>query len=279
MDKFIYSKNKILDILATFYELTGVSISFFANDMTPTCILDYAEEPAYCEFFLNNPKTYPLCQECNFQHAEECIRDKQTHIYTCHAGLIDTITPIYNSNQLMGFIMFGKLRDDEQEYTNTDVLKSVCDNYNIDYDKQLTYYNKTKHFPISQIFTYIKLLRLCIDNIFYQNLITQTDLYTTSVLDYINKNFNIIETVQDLENHFYITHKTLYNIVKKATGKNIVQYVTELRIDAAKKLLVSTDKSISAISAEVGYMDYNRLIKNFKALTGKTPLQYKKQHR
>ncbi|MNW70066.1 HTH-type transcriptional regulator YesS [compost metagenome] len=56
-----------------------------------------------------------------------------------------------------------------------------------------------------------------------------------------------------------------------------VEYVTQQRIEAAKFMLSSTDKSITAISSGVGYQERRYFTKVFQKQTGMTPKEYRDQ--
>jgi YesN/AraC family two-component response regulator len=56
----------------------------------------------------------------------------------------------------------------------------------------------------------------------------------------------------------------------------ITDYIRLSRVKRAKKLLRSTDKTVSEISADVGIKDANYFIRTFKQSEGITPLQYRK---
>ena len=51
----------------------------------------------------------------------------------------------------------------------------------------------------------------------------------------------------------------------------ILQYMTNLRIEKAKELLLHTDMKMYEISVEVGYNDYTYFSQIFKRNTGETP--------
>lgn len=53
-------------------------------------------------------------------------------------------------------------------------------------------------------------------------------------------------------------------------------YLTMLRMQQAKKLLLTTDDSVSSIAIAVGYDDYRQFSKMFKVYTGVTPVQCRK---
>jgi two-component system response regulator YesN len=57
---------------------------------------------------------------------------------------------------------------------------------------------------------------------------------------------------------------------------NFLEYVTIVRIKAAKQLLADSKKSILDISSEVGYNDFKHFTKQFKKITSLTPSEYRK---
>ena len=56
-----------------------------------------------------------------------------------------------------------------------------------------------------------------------------------------------------------------------------MQYFTERKIEEAKKLLRSTDLSVTEISDRLGYDTSGYFCRQFKLRTGETPLKYKKR--
>lgn len=68
-------------------------------------------------------------------------------------------------------------------------------------------------------------------------------------------------------------------LFKKQTGKSIVNYITEYRIEKAKELLDSPDIPIGIVASKVGYGNYSYFSKLFKDVTGYTPNEYRKSLR
>lgn len=58
---------------------------------------------------------------------------------------------------------------------------------------------------------------------------------------------------------------------KKHMGRNLSDYVTELRISRAKELLRETDLPIKEVAESVGYISVNSFIRRFKQMIGCTP--------
>lgn len=64
---------------------------------------------------------------------------------------------------------------------------------------------------------------------------------------------------------------------KNVTGKNFNEYLTELRIEKAKKLLSDPDRKVNQVAHAVGYDDCSYFGKTFRKLTGMTPAEYQRQ--
>ena len=64
-------------------------------------------------------------------------------------------------------------------------------------------------------------------------------------------------------------------LFKKYTGRKMIDYITELRMNYAAELLVSTDKTEIEIASLVGYDSFCFFINRFKAKFGITPRKYK----
>lgn len=63
-------------------------------------------------------------------------------------------------------------------------------------------------------------------------------------------------------------------LFKKKTGISFIRYLTEKRIEEAKKLLASGQK-VNNVSQAVGYNSYRYFCDVFKKLTGRTPGEYR----
>ena len=57
---------------------------------------------------------------------------------------------------------------------------------------------------------------------------------------------------------------------------NFLAYLTDIRMENAKKLLLSTSLSIAEISEQCGYGDYRVFTKVFKKSEGTTPSRYRR---
>lgn len=101
----------------------------------------------------------------------------------------------------------------------------------------------------------------------------------TEVVAHINNNFQTELNLDNISAEFFIDSCYLSRIFKKTVGMSFVDYINNVRIMEAKKLLTSTDESIISISENVGFKSNTHFGRVFKAITGISPLQYRKQKR
>lgn len=68
-------------------------------------------------------------------------------------------------------------------------------------------------------------------------------------------------------------------LFKKYIGYSPIDYLTHLRVDRAKELLVLSDYKLKSIALSVGYTDEFYFSRIFKKVTGVSPREYVKRHR
>lgn len=74
-----------------------------------------------------------------------------------------------------------------------------------------------------------------------------------------------------------MSRAALYNKMKAITGAGAKEYITKIRLEKAKTLVETTGLSIVEISEMTGFTSQSYFSTAFKAYTGMTPSQYKKQ--
>ena len=82
-----------------------------------------------------------------------------------------------------------------------------------------------------------------------------------------------------MEYHFSMTLTNLSQYFKNQTGQTVIDYTTNLRMEKAKELLISTELGLNDIPLQVGYLNVSSFIRRFKQLTGLTPGQYVKERK
>jgi len=95
-------------------------------------------------------------------------------------------------------------------------------------------------------------------------------------LKYIHNNYNKALTLADVSEIAELSPKYFSATFKKEMNIAFSDYINNLRINEAKRLLSTTNKTILTIALELGFEDQSYFTKVFKKQTELTPLKYRK---
>jgi YesN/AraC family two-component response regulator len=98
----------------------------------------------------------------------------------------------------------------------------------------------------------------------------------SDMVKHINEHFREPLSLKSLAEHFHISSFYLCRIYKEVTGFTVVEYVNQLRVQEAQKLLKTTRCSVTDITEKVGFESSTHFGRIFKSLCGMSPLQYRK---
>ena len=81
-------------------------------------------------------------------------------------------------------------------------------------------------------------------------------------------------TLESLVRHFHYSRSYLTAQFRTTMGMSIMEYVSQLRIDRAKKLLMDGEMTVAQISEQLGYSSIQYFSQCFKQAVGCSPSQY-----
>lgn len=127
----------------------------------------------------------------------------------------------------------------------------------------------------------------CIDNLkislFEQKVAADTEpenqeeRVITGITRYIQEHLEQEVSLSVLAEEFHLNSQYISQLFKNEIGVGFLAYLTNVRMEKAKKLLISTSLSIAEIADRVGYGDYRVFTKVFKKTEGITPSQYRRE--
>jgi transcriptional regulator GlxA family with amidase domain len=94
--------------------------------------------------------------------------------------------------------------------------------------------------------------------------------------DWLRQHFREPDAIGNAVRASELAERTLKRRFKSATGAALTDYVQNLRIEDAKRLLETSNRPVDEIGADVGYSDASFFRRLFKRLTGLGPRQYRR---
>jgi two-component system, response regulator YesN len=98
-------------------------------------------------------------------------------------------------------------------------------------------------------------------------------------IDFIEANYTCQFSLQEVAKAAHLSVSRLAHLFKEQIGITIIDYLTDVRINHAKKLLLSSDKNCTEICFEVGYNNQSYFIRAFRGSVGMTPLQFRQNNK
>ena len=124
----------------------------------------------------------------------------------------------------------------------------------------------------------------CIDNLkislFQQRLSTepeqQEERTITGITRYLQEHLAEEMSLSILAERFHLNPQYISQLFKSEIGVGFLAYLTNIRMEKAKKLLLSSSLPIADVAEQSGYGDYRVFTKVFKKAEGITPSQYRR---
>lgn len=93
---------------------------------------------------------------------------------------------------------------------------------------------------------------------------------------YITENYDKDLNMAVVSNHISMNYSLFSYVFKQYTGSNFVNYLKDLRMKEAKRLLEETDLRVNEISQKIGYDNEKHFMKTFKSVCGVSPTEYRR---
>jgi len=94
-------------------------------------------------------------------------------------------------------------------------------------------------------------------------------------INYIDANYDKPIGLADIAKASYMSVSRLAHVFKEQMGITLIDYLTSVRIERAKQLLLATTQNCTEICFEVGYNNQSYFTRTFKRLVGMTPRQFR----
>jgi len=238
-------------------------------------------ESPFCAVLAGKSKACAVCLQVQ-ERLIEAAKDAPATV-ACEAGLADTAVPVKLGEKVVGFLQTGQVfRKKPTEVQFKRVLK-LAREWGIESSQAelREAYFATQVVSPKQHESVIKLL-----SIFAQHL---SMLSNQIVVKQENSEPPVIRRAKEFINEHQTEDLTLGDVAKavntstfyfckmfkKATGINFTDYLSRVRIEKSKNLLLNPNLRVSEIAFEVGFQSLTHFNRVFKKILGQSPTEYR----
>ena len=191
-------------------------------------------------------------------------------------------------NMLLGTILFhnpgdlGVLKARMLELLSILSRSAVEGGVNIDtmLEKNLGYVNKVMHIENQEdLCVWISMALNEFIDLVYSSQDAKKVTQTTPAINYIDANYDKQISLADIAKASHLSASRLAHIFKEQLGITIIEYLTSVRIERAKELLLGTDQNCTEICFEIGYNNQSYFTRTFKELVGMPPREFRARNR
>lgn len=263
-------------VLKELHSISGFRIS--VHDIHCKEIASYPKALSkFCSLIQQDEMMHERCIKNDRAAFEKVKKTEEPFIYRCQFGLYEAVAPLYYSGILSGYLMMGQALD-TSIHTKEQVYR-VSSHY---VGNKECLRQAIEEIPAStkeKIASCINIMSICAEYITLSNRFkASTKNISQDVKKYIKENYQEKITLEGLCEQFYCSKATLTSSFKQTYGQTINEYINQIRLEQAEKLLIVSDMKIGEIAGQCGFADQNYFSKVFLKKYGLTPKEYRMQH-
>ena len=103
-------------------------------------------------------------------------------------------------------------------------------------------------------------------------------IHVVKCIEYIQDHLHNRIMIEELAEYVELNPSYLSRLFKKETGVSISEYIRQIKIDAAKNMLIYSDFTVAQIASILAFPDQSYFTEVFHKMVGETPKQYQANH-
>ena len=267
-----YNLKKMQELLHDFYYLTKIKICIYDSAGNELCFYPEKLTP-FCAMLRESKEMDERCRACDRHAFAQCKKTHRQFVYTCHAGLVEGISPILYDDRIIGYIAVGQIKSDPRVD-----FERLADQ--IPPERRDLLRSLFRELPVTEeekISAAMRILDACTGYEYLRGLAgsaeEQIDLRLSA---YVDEHLTEELTVSALCIRFHLSHSEIYSIFREYFEATPAEYIKTRRLSKACRLLRETSLPVGEIARRCGIPDYNYFSKIFKRSFSTSPREYRK---
>ena len=265
---------KLQEVLKDFYTAVGIRISIFDDEFN--AVTEYPTmPPRFCANIRATRAGREACRACD---RAACLRAqtlREAHIYTCHAGLTEAITPIQLDGGVIGYAILAHMMPAEEYAHAKENACRLAARYGAAREASLSALDEIAPRTDAQIHAAARVLDALSAYVQMRNFARRGGgTLARDIERYVSENLAEKLSADRLCRQFHCSRSSLHQIARRAFGMGIMEYVAVRRTERAKQCL-RAGMSIAEAAAACGYDDYSYFCRAFRRAVGCSPGEYR----
>ena len=269
------------DYERAFTEATGLPMALRPLESWQLPLHGKRHEAPYCALMSEKSRACAACLQMQEKLSESAISESQTMV--CPSGLCETAVPVRLGDRVIGYLMTGQVFRKRPSQAQFDRTKAMVAEWGVPIgaEQLKEAYFATRVMPQTQQDSATTLLKIFAQHLsmLSNQLVVQHENAEPPV---ITKAKEYIRTHQTEELRLgqvakAVNTSTFYfcKMFKKVAGVNFTDYLSRVRIEKSKELLLNPNLRISEIAYEVGFQSLTHFNRVFKRILGQAPTDYR----
>jgi AraC-like DNA-binding protein len=266
-----------------FSDATGLPVSLRPVESWQLPLRGKRNENPFCALMAGTSRACAACLQMQQKLADSAKTEPQT--LTCAHGLCDTAVPVQVGDQVLGYLQTGQVfrkKPTEAQFERSAKISAEL-GVQAGREELKEAYFKTRVLMPKKYDSMVKLLALFAQHLSMvsNQVVVQQQNAEPPVIarakQYIQE--NQAEELSLGQVAKAVNTSTFYfcKIFKKFTGVNFTDYVSRVRIEKAKNLLLNPNVRISEIAYAIGFQSLTHFNRVFKKILGQSPTEYRNQ--
>ena len=278
------SRSRIFaDYRKAFGEATGLPLALRPVEAwQPVHHGDPRENP-FCMLMAKSSRSCAACLDVQEKIAANPGFNART--VTCFAGLHDTAIPLRFGHELVGFLQTGQvmLNQPSQERFAKTAKQLVDWGLKIDLTKAEDAWFHSRVLTTEQYQAMVRLLGIFAQHLSIvgnQVLVQQQNAeppVITRAKEYIAAHQEEALSLGAVAKAVNTSTFYFCKLFKKATGLNFTDYVSRVRVEKAKNLLLNPNARVSEVAYEVGFQSLTHFNRVFRKVVGESPTEFRER--
>jgi len=240
-------------------------------------------ENPFCEMMSRKSRACAACLQVQEKLCRRAAHQPETII--CQHGMSDTAVPVRLGDRLIGFLQTGQIfrkKPTQAQFENTARLAASW-GIAVDREELKKTYFATPVLSNSHHDSVVKLLGIFAQHLsILSNQIAVQQCNTepqaiTRAREFIHEHQTEDLSLGQVAKAVNMSTFYFCKMFKKITGVNFTDYLSRVRIEKSKNLLLNPNLRVSEIAFEVGFQSLTHFNRVFKKILGQSPTEYRSQ--